>query len=154
MTIAITRHGHEILTFIPCDEPLVPEDDAETPLTFSVVVIEYDGQILLLFNPNRQQWEIPGGGIEDEEHPDDAARREVFEETSQIIHTLQHKGVFKMRLQPDGRYEYGALYTGTIGEISPYTPNDESERILLWTPGDPLDGLLGVLSETMIGLCR
>ena len=154
MTIAVTRHGFEILTFIACDEPIVPEDDGDIPLTFSVVVVEYVGRILLLFNPNRQQWEIPGGGIEDEEHPDDAARREVFEETSQIIHMLQHKGVFKIHLRSDGRYEYGALYTGTIGEIAPFTPNDESERILLWTPGDPLHGFFSVLSETMIGLCR
>lgn len=47
------------------------------------VLLEYDGQILLLrraFEPWKGYWDIPGGFCDLDEHPADAAVREVQEE--------------------------------------------------------------------------
>jgi 8-oxo-dGTP pyrophosphatase MutT (NUDIX family) len=41
----------------------------------------YEGQVLLHYHRKLGKWLPPGGHIEDSELPDDAARREVLEET-------------------------------------------------------------------------
>ena len=46
-----------------------------------VVVINFKKQVLVLFKPKNQEWEIPSGAIDKDEEPDDAAVRELREET-------------------------------------------------------------------------
>jgi 8-oxo-dGTP pyrophosphatase MutT (NUDIX family) len=45
------------------------------------VFVVYQGQVLLHYHRKLGKWLPPGGHIEDDELPDDAARREVLEET-------------------------------------------------------------------------
>src|SRR5690606_18981834 len=96
--IARTREGHELLEFVRCEEPIVPAEDAHIPLTFTLVVAQYQERYLLIFDAIRDQWEIPGGGIERGETPHDCARRELFEESSQIAEQLSFRGLFKFRM--------------------------------------------------------
>ena len=56
----------------------------------SVVVYDEDGCVLLVrhsYGPNR--WALPGGGIGRGEHPQAAARREIFEELGCELDALQ-----------------------------------------------------------------
>ncbi len=142
--------GSEVLSFIPCATPTAPEGETDAPIAFAVVVIHKEGRILLMHNIQRNQWEIPGGGREAGEHPDDTARREVEEETCQRVETLHCQGLFKCRMQPDSRLEYGALYTGTIGDLLPFFVNNESDRITLWQPDSPLDDRFGDFSQIIL----
>jgi 8-oxo-dGTP pyrophosphatase MutT (NUDIX family) len=52
-------------------------------LTARVVLLNHENQIMLLkfVEPHRTFWLTPGGKIEDNESPLEAARRELFEET-------------------------------------------------------------------------
>ncbi|MDX1994034.1 MAG: NUDIX domain-containing protein [bacterium] len=150
MTLAVTRFGNELVDFYPMPEPVVPTEDAHIPLTFTLVTVEYDGKILLLYDPDRKQWETPGGGLEPGESCHDCAAREVFEETGQVVENLTFRGLFKLWFKEDGRYEYGALYGGTLSEIRPFTPNSESERILLWDGQAALDGDFSELSRALL----
>jgi 8-oxo-dGTP pyrophosphatase MutT (NUDIX family) len=151
VAIEFNRFGDQVLAFVPGDQPIVPEYDADVPLTWAMVVVQDDdGRYLLFYNRMRCPWELPGGGIEPGELPDDAARREVQEETGQIGQQLRCQGVFKIYLRTADRYEYGALYTGTVGQLVPLSPNEESERIMLWQPGQALDGPLSALNQIMI----
>src|SRR5687767_9279725 len=118
--IARTRNGDELLEFIPGDAPFPP--DASIPITFSVVILRCQGRTLVLYNPERQHWEAPGGGMEAGETPDVCACREVREETGQIVEALAYRGLFKIRLQPDRRLEYGALYSAEIDSLQPFEP--------------------------------
>ena len=154
MSLVFNRNGDTLLSFVPGHQPVVREHDSHVPLTWVVVVVQHGGQYLLLHNHIRQQWEIPGGGIEAGEHPDDTARREVQEETSQVVRELRCQGVFKVRLQSDGRHEYGVLYTGTIQELLPFIHNEESDRICLWTPGETLDDDFSHLSHIMMDIAK
>ena len=49
----------------------------------SIVVIyaKYKGKIVMCRHEKRETWEIPGGHIEENETPEEAARREIYEET-------------------------------------------------------------------------
>lgn len=151
--IARTREGHELLAFIRCDQPIVPADDARIPLTFTLVVARHQEQYLLIFDRERDQWEIPGGGIERGETPYDCACRELFEESTQIAEQLSFSGLFKLRMQPDGRTEYGALYSTVLSEIRPFVPNEEAERMTLWKPDEHLEEHVSILSTALIELC-
>lgn len=59
-----------------------------------VVIKDNDGKILLLHRatPKRTQWEIPGGKIESNENPEEAAAREAREELGVPIAVARHIG--------------------------------------------------------------
>jgi 8-oxo-dGTP diphosphatase len=149
VVIKTTRIGHELLAFLPMATPKVPDDDMAVPLTWVMVFVERDGKYLWHFNPNRNQWEMAAGGIEPNEHPDDTARRELWEETSQIATSVKCHGLFKMSLMPDKRLEYGVLYSATIGDIQPFVPNHETTELLWWNMQDEITGEVGDISHIL-----
>lgn len=57
----------------------------EYKISFVVIVAKYQGKLLLVRHRDRSNWEIPGGHIEHGEKIDDAARRELFEETGAAV---------------------------------------------------------------------
>lgn len=64
---------------------------ADTPLTRDIAVavfVVHCGRVLLRWHPRLQRWLPPGGHVEPNEIPDDAAVREVFEETGVHIQLI------------------------------------------------------------------
>ena len=151
--IARFSNGNELLRYVPCAEPIAPEDDREIPLTWSKVIVKQGERYLLLYNFTRKQWESPGGGIEKGESPLQAAIREVMEETCQKVDHLVFRGVFKISLHNhNGRCEYGALYTAELEELLPFSVTTESDRIILWHPDEVLDDHFSELTRAVIAL--
>ena len=67
------------------------------PKLATVVVVEVDGRVLLhrrAINPARGKWTLPGGYVDRGEAIEDAARREVFEETAVRVADVQPLGLF------------------------------------------------------------
>lgn len=55
------------------------------------IVIREDGKIAIFNKSNKNEYKLPGGGLEGEEEPEEAFKREVLEETGcevEIIDTL------------------------------------------------------------------
>lgn len=58
----------------------------------SVYTVAFLGdEFLMVFNPKRKGWEMPGGKIGDDESAIDAAVREYMEETGHGIHVISTK---------------------------------------------------------------
>lgn len=51
----------------------------------AVCAIEHDGQVLMLWQPHRSGWSLPGGLLDRGETPREAVAREVLEEVGLII---------------------------------------------------------------------
>ena len=92
-----------------------------------------DGQILLTRLRHRD-WDIPGGVIEPDETPQQAAVREVWEETSARVEVLELIGIQELELfaaKPEGyRWPYPisvqVYFLCRLLELSPFETNDES----------------------------
>jgi 8-oxo-dGTP pyrophosphatase MutT (NUDIX family) len=54
----------------------------------TVIVRDEQGRILLVKHADRQQWVAPGGSIEPNESPADAAVREMWEETGLLVEPI------------------------------------------------------------------
>ncbi len=74
----------------------------------SVLVLK-DGQVLLIqrgIEPYKGYWDIPGGFLEDGEHPHDGAQREIYEETGLHINIIDDLGVFMGLYGPSGERDH------------------------------------------------
>jgi 8-oxo-dGTP diphosphatase len=151
MALYVTPYGNEIRSYIPGGLPIPPDDGV--PLTFVMMVTKYQGRYLMLYNPERQQWEIPGGGINPGETPEQTAHRELMEESSQVAASLIFRGIFKLWLNVEDREEYGALYTVEVSELRDHVPNEESEKIAFYASVDDIPDVFSALSRWMVATC-
>ena len=58
------------------------------------------GQVLLLKSPRYQDWEFPGGQVEESETLPNALEREVFEETGILIRVKSLVGIYSNTRKP------------------------------------------------------
>ena len=69
------------------------------------VLVTRAGRVLLgrrRFEPRRGEWDIPGGFLREDEHPEEGARREILEETGLELGALRLFGFYM------DRYGHGA----------------------------------------------
>lgn len=107
--------------FYPIDE------QRNEQLKYAIIGSRYRfSQWIFVRHRERMTWEIPAGHIEKNEHPDHAARRELYEET----------GARKYRLYPlmdyavtsDGKKTYGRVFMAEIEQLDEL-PEFEIEEI-------------------------
>ena len=95
----------------------------ETELSFTVICASYQGKWMYVRHKGRTSWEIPGGHREEGEAIEEAARRELYEETgcreADIIPICEYS--------TDGSHTFGRLYFGRIQEIGPLPESEISE---------------------------
>ena len=133
--------GSVLLTFDHVPEENLGDLDPSVPLTASLVVLWWDQKCLMVFNRFRQAWELPGGMIDPGESAGEAAVRELFEESGQRADSLEFAGVTKIRVAPDDRLEFLAVYRGAVDTPQPFAANDEMSEAVWWSPGEPLTDL-------------
>ncbi|MBK9125689.1 MAG: NUDIX domain-containing protein [Chloroflexi bacterium] len=145
--IVVSHKGNQLIEIVGVDTAL----DPAIPVTFTQTIVERDRHTLLIFNAERNQWEIPGGGLEPGETLDDCAARELWEEASQVVVSLERIGFLRIKLVTRGGVEvYGAIYGASIGAVQPFVPSAECSRMMLWDGIAPLDGELGAFSRAML----
>jgi SPP1 gp7 family putative phage head morphogenesis protein len=87
------------------------------PVTAAGVLITSQSRILLMHRTDGEGWAFPAGGVEQDETPETAARRELFEET---LHP--YNGPF------DAVDVRGSFATFTYNEPEPFTPTLNREH--------------------------
>jgi 8-oxo-dGTP diphosphatase len=101
------------------------------------------GRVLLARRANepfRGYWDLPGGFLEEGEHPLDALRRELREETGLEVEPLDFVGIWTDRY-PYGRQVGSTLnlyWTARVVRGSPQAADDVSE--VAWFAPDELPG--------------
>ena len=72
-------------------EKIVNMENPKLRLGARGIVVREDGKIAIFNKSNKNEYKLPGGGLEGEEKPEDAFKREVLEETGcevEILNTL------------------------------------------------------------------
>jgi 8-oxo-dGTP diphosphatase len=127
--------GHEHADVLHCPACGLVIYDNPAPTASALVV--RDGMLLLTRRarePMAGWWDVPGGFVEPDEHPRDAARRELLEETGLEVELGEMIGVFPDRYGDDGVPTLNLFYAARVvgGEQRP--ADDVSE--IGWFPLD------------------
>lgn len=109
----------------------------DKPKDGAFVVIFKDNlldKVFLIFRPDKSIWNLPGGGIEAGESPNEAALRETEEETGFTLCELVFKGIHKNMGSTKGEvWNVTYLYTSIdpSGDFKPESPGSEGEWFLV-----------------------
>lgn len=84
---------------------------------FVVIVTKYQDKWVFVKHRERDTWEIPGGHIENGETPDEAARRELIEETGAIKFDIRPFSDYSVTI--GDKKGVSRLYFANIEKIGP-----------------------------------
>jgi 8-oxo-dGTP diphosphatase len=106
-------------------------------LTYSVISARFRGRWIFVKHRQRKSFEIPGGHIEDNETPDEAARRELTEETGAILFDIACIATYSV--EKEGYTGYGRLFFAEVSEIGDIRDTSEIDQVIF---GNELPGEL------------
>jgi len=89
----------------------------DTKLTYSVISARFDDNWIFVRHHKRSTWEIAGGHIEEGESSNDAAGRELMEETGAVNFNLECIATYSVKM--NGETGWGRLYFASVFEIGP-----------------------------------
>lgn len=91
-----TTNGEDLICKLTDEDIGEKSIDMEKPrlrLGARGIVIRNDGKIAVFNKSNKNEYKLPGGGLEGDENPEDAFKREVLEETGCEVEILQNLGI-------------------------------------------------------------
>lgn len=121
---------------------------SDMPLAVAIAAVVHDGKILLIRRRRGDYaglWGLPGGKIEEGEHPSHAAPREIAEEAGIEAEFKGYLGLVSERLEEDGKgARHFLLHLCELKPLSTaISQRDEGE--LGWFPLDGIGAMGGLL---------
>lgn len=81
-------------------------------------IIEREDGLIAIFNKTKKnEYKLPGGGIDEGEEPEEAFRREVLEETGCLIDGIKFLGFTKELKSKDNFQQISYVFTAKVTEI-------------------------------------
>ncbi len=108
------------------------------------IVIREDGKIAIFNKSNKNEYKLPGGGLEDDENPEEAFKREVLEETGCEVEIIKKLGITEEYKSLDNFKQISYVF---VGKVIKDTKNlnvtekekDEGAKLLWETPEKGLE---------------
>jgi NAD+ diphosphatase len=116
---------------------------AGSSATAGALVVDGKGRVLLArrrAEPFRGRWDIPGGFLEEGEHPLDGLRRELHEETGLEVEPLDFLGAWMDRYGGDSTAEATLNLYWTARVVSGEPQPADDVDALQWFAADDLPG--------------
>ena len=114
---------------------------ADGPAATAVVAcVDDTGRVLLVkqtAGPFAGEWLLPGGNVERDERLEDAARRELVEETGYRAAQMRAEAMYEVRSLPPGRFHF-LVHLFRAGPVEG-TPRPETGSELRWAAPRDLD---------------
>ncbi len=115
------------------------------PITVGVrVLVEREGEFLLVKPSYQAYWTLPGGGVEPGETLEQSARREIKEETGALAGELRLMGAYTSF--QEHKNDHVLLFCGPLQELDAgFQPDAEIEAFGFFAPGSlPVETAPGV----------
>ncbi|WP_297417931.1 NUDIX domain-containing protein [Clostridium sp.] len=92
----------------------------DNKLLFAVIVTKFNGQWIYVRHKERSTWEIPGGHREENENINDAASRELVEETGAVKFKLIPICTYSVERDENVNYteSFGQLFYSEVEELN------------------------------------
>lgn len=125
-------------------EKYVNMENPEVRLGARGIVINNKGEIAVFYKSAKNEYKLPGGGVEGDETPEEAFKREVFEETGCKIEIVDKLGITEEYKNRTNFKQISYVFVGKVIEDTHKLNLTESEKRakarLLWeTPEKALE---------------
>lgn len=107
------------------------------------IVLREDGKIAIFNKSNKNEYKLPGGGIEENEKPEEAFKREVLEETGCKVEIIKELGSTEEYKTLDNFKQISYVFVGKVLEDTKQLnvtqkEKDEGARLVWETPENAL----------------
>lgn len=130
----------------------------ETKTVAGAVIFHSDGRVLLVLRgrpPAMGTWSLPGGRLEAGETPEQAAVREVREETGLVVTVVRHLELFPLR---DGElaFDIHEIHCAPVDEDATPIAGDDAADVRWVRPADfpslgVTEAVQGVVARAALG---
>ena len=124
--------------------PVKKMKNSKVRLSVRAIVFSSDGKIALLNKTKKNQYKLPGGGVENGEKLEDALRREILEETGCKIDIVGEIGIIREKRSHDNFIQESTIYLAKVNDDTQklnltQREKDEGGRLIWKLPKDSLE---------------
>lgn len=124
-------------------EKTITMKDSKLRLGARGIVIRNDGKIAVFNKSNKNEYKLPGGGLEGEEKPEEAFKREVLEETGCEVEIVDFLGTTEEYKSLNNFKQISYIFVGKVLKDTNHLSvtkkeKDEGAKLLWKTPEEAL----------------
>lgn len=132
------------ITDLDIGEELLKMKNPRLRLAARGIVIREDGKIAVFNKSNKNEYKLPGGGIEGEENPEIAFKREAMEETGCEVEIIKELGTTEEYKSLNNFKQISYVYVGKVIKDTKQLhvtekEKDEGAKLLWETPQKALE---------------